>query len=149
MQLEIKELAMFSDKRGWLTEILNDKPDQTIENIHYSYSKPGAVRGNHYHKHSTEWLCVTCGSGRIVLEDNATKEKKELVVSGDSPVLVKIPPKITHSIENCASVPMHLLMIMNEKHSSTYTDTYPGHLISPTASKEVEKIKELPENLSK
>jgi len=108
---------------------LNDKTGQRIEKIHYSYSKPGSVRGNHYHKHRIEWLCVTHGSGRIILEDNVTKERKELAVSGDSPVLVKIPPKITHAIENCASVPMHLLVIVNEEHSSTDSDTYPRQII--------------------
>jgi len=72
---------------------------------------------------------VTHGSGRIILEDNVTKERKELAVSGDSPVLVKIPPKITHAIENCASVPMHLLVIVNEEHSSTDSDTYPRQII--------------------
>jgi UDP-2-acetamido-2,6-beta-L-arabino-hexul-4-ose reductase len=149
MQLEIKELAIFSDKRGWLTEILNGAPGQRIENIHYTYSEPGAVRGNHYHQHSTEWLCVTCGSARIIFEDNITKERKELIVSGDSPVLVKIPPKITHAIENCASEPMHLLVIANEKRSLTDSDTYPRQLISPATRKAVGKIKEPPEKISK
>jgi UDP-2-acetamido-2,6-beta-L-arabino-hexul-4-ose reductase len=148
MQLETKELSSFSDKRGWLTEILNDA-GQRIENIHYSYSEPGVVRGNHYHKHSTEWLCVTFGSAKIILEDNYTKERKELVVSGDSPVLVKIPPEITHAIENCSSEPMHLLVIANEKRSLTDSDTYPVLLISPATDKTAGKIKESLEKISK
>ena len=63
MQLEIKELTNVSDNRGWLTEILNNKNGQEInvKNIHYSHSLPGAIRGNHYHEHKTEWLCVTQG----------------------------------------------------------------------------------------
>jgi len=132
LQLEIKQLSKISDKRGWLTEIINDKTDQKTKNIHYSYSEPGAIRGNHYHEHKTEWLCVTYGIGRIVLEDNLTKERKELAVSGDSPVLVKIPPKITHAIENCdASLSMHLMVIMNEEYNSTDPDTYIKLLIFP------------------
>lgn len=134
MQLEITQLSKISDKRGWLIEIINDKTDQRTKNIHYSYSKPGAIRGNHYHEHKTEWLCVTYGTGRIVLEDNGTKERKELEVSGNSPVLVKIPPKITHAIENCdASLSMHLMVIMNEEYNSTDPDTYLKQLIFPKA----------------
>lgn len=130
MQLEIKQLSKISDKRGWLTEIINDKTDQRTKNIHYSYSEPGAIRGNHYHEHKTEWLCVTYGIGRIVLEDNMTKERKELEVSGNSPVLVKIPPKITHAIENCdANLSMHLMVIMNEEYDSSNPDTYLKQLI--------------------
>ena len=132
MILEIKELSKFSDKRGWLTEILNDKNGQKIGNIHYSYSKPGAVRGNHYHKRKTEWICVTFGRGRIVLEDNLTKERKELAMTGESPILIKIPPKIAHAIGNVdPSTPMHLLVIVNEETSSTDSDTYPILIISP------------------
>jgi UDP-2-acetamido-2,6-beta-L-arabino-hexul-4-ose reductase len=125
----INELSMFSDKRGWLIEILNGMSSQRIEQIHYSCSNSGAVRGNHYHKHRVEWLCVTSGTGRIVLEDNFTKERKELKVSGDSPVLIKIPPNIAHAIENIADAPMHLLVMADEKRSSTDSDTYHMQII--------------------
>ena len=129
MKYEIKELSMSSDKRGWLIEILNGVSPQRIEQIHYSCSNSGAVRGNHYHKHRVEWLCVTSGTGKIVLEDNFTKERKELTVSGDSPVLVKIPSNITHAVENLADAPMHLLVISDEKRSSSDSDTYPMPII--------------------
>jgi dTDP-4-dehydrorhamnose 3,5-epimerase-like enzyme len=129
VKYEIKELSTFSDKRGWIIEILNGVSLQRIEQLHYSCSNSGAVRGNHYHKRRVEWLCVTSGTGRIVLEDNFTKERKELTVSSDSPVLVKIPPNITHAIVNLADAPMHLLVIADEKRSSTDSDTYPMQII--------------------
>ena len=135
LQLEIKDLSTVSDKRGWLTIILNEKTGQPICNIHYSYSEPGVVRGNHYHKHKIEWVCVTCGSGRIVLEDIVAKERKEFVITGKSPVLVKIPPKVAHAIENNdPSAPMHLLSMVNEEFSSTDSDTYAMQIISPKFS---------------
>ena len=129
MKYEIKELSIFSDKRGWIIEVLNGVFPQRMEQIHYSCSNSGAIRGNHYHKHRVEWLCVTSGTGRIVLEDNFTQVRKELTVSGDSPVLVKIPPNIAHAIENLADAPMHLLVIADEKRSSTDFDTYPMKVI--------------------
>ena len=129
MKYEIKELSVFSDKRGWLIEILNGVSPQKIEQIHYSCSKSGAVRGNHYHKLRVEWLCVTSGTGRIVLEDNFTRERKELIVSGDSPVVVKISPNVAHAIENLADAPMHLLVIADEKRNSTDSDNYPMQII--------------------
>jgi dTDP-4-dehydrorhamnose 3,5-epimerase-like enzyme len=129
VKYEIKKLSMFSDKRGQLIEILNGVPPKKIEQIHYSCSNSGAVRGNHYHKRGVEWLCVTSGTGRIVLEDNFTKERKELTVSGDSPVLVEIPPNITHAIENLGDASMHLLVIADKKRSSTDFDTYPMQII--------------------
>jgi UDP-2-acetamido-2,6-beta-L-arabino-hexul-4-ose reductase len=128
MNVEVKKLALISDDRGWLTEIL--KSSELPLQVHFSFSKPSAVRGNHYHKHRVEWLCVTSGTARIIMEDNATKERKELIVTGDSPVLVKIYPDVTHAIENCASVPMHLLVIANEEPDSKDSDTYPRQIIS-------------------
>jgi len=131
MNVEVEELAIIADKRGWLTEILkNSKPPQTMEQIHLSFSRPGTIRGNHYHKNRTEWLCVINGTGRVLLEDNVTKERNELTVSGDRPALIKISPNITHAIENCGKVPMHLLVITNEKHSSEDSDTYYKQLVT-------------------
>ena len=116
MKVEIKELSIHHDERGWLTEILaSDDDSERIKQIHFALSKPGAVRGNHYHENRTELLCVTSGTGRILLEDTITHERKELMVTGDFPVLVKIFPGTIHAIENVADVPMHLLVLVDEK----------------------------------
>jgi UDP-2-acetamido-2,6-beta-L-arabino-hexul-4-ose reductase len=130
LQIQIKKLHKFSDNRGWLTEILNGEYDQKIMNIHYSYSKPGAIRGNHYHKNKTELLFVTFGRGRLVLEENVTKERKEFSIIGESPVIVEIPPEVSHAIENNdPSIPMHLLVIQKGERTSTDSDTYPRQII--------------------
>jgi UDP-2-acetamido-2,6-beta-L-arabino-hexul-4-ose reductase len=102
---------------------------EKIEQIHFAVSKPGAVRGNHYHKSRTEWLFVTSGIGRILLEDTSANERKELAVSGDTPVLVKISPGIVHAIENCSNKLMHLLVIVDEKPDSCNPDTFKRILI--------------------
>lgn len=125
MRVEIKELPLFHDQRGWLTEILaSDDKSEGIKQIHFAISKPGAIRGNHYHKKRTEWLCVTSGTGRIFLEDIHTHERKKLIVSGDTPVLVKISPGITHAIENISDVPVHLLVIVDKKINPDNSDTH-------------------------
>jgi UDP-2-acetamido-2,6-beta-L-arabino-hexul-4-ose reductase len=129
MKVEIRNLEIIADNRGWLAEILKNEFPQTIEQIHFSFSKPGTVRGNHYHKHRIEWLFVTCGTGKVFLEDNLTKERSELTVSGDCPVLIKIFPNVTHTIVNSESMPMHLLVITNEKHGSEDSDTYHKQLV--------------------
>jgi UDP-2-acetamido-2,6-beta-L-arabino-hexul-4-ose reductase len=125
LRVEIKDLSLLRDKRGWLTEIIAiDGDSEKIAQIHFAVSNPGAVRGNHYHKSRTEWLCVTSGTGRIMLEDSSTNERKELIVTGDSPVLVKISPGIVHAIENCSDMFMHLLVVVDEKPDSANSDTF-------------------------
>ena len=135
MQIHIKKLPKVSDNRGWLTEILNFENSQKIVNIHYSYSKPAAIRGNHYHKNKTELLCVKFGRGKLVLEENVSKERKELSMIGESPVLVEIPPEVAHAIENNdPNIPMHLLVIQKGESTSTDSDTYPRQIISQKSS---------------
>lgn len=124
MNVEVRELSLIADERGWLAEILNSEPPVTIGVVHFSVSKKGAVRGNHFHRIKTEWLLVTSGAGTAFFEDNATKEKSELTASGIRPVLIKISPNITHAIVNSGDEPMHLIAIESEKYSSESPDTY-------------------------
>jgi UDP-2-acetamido-2,6-beta-L-arabino-hexul-4-ose reductase len=123
MNVDIKKLEIKADKRGWLTEVLKSGP-VAIEQVHFSVSNPGAVRGNHYHKSRIEWMLVTNGTGKINLEDYVTKEKSELFVSGECPVLIKICPNIMHTISNNGREPMHLLILTSEKHEQPDTDTF-------------------------
>ena len=130
MNVVVKKLSLIADDRGWLAEILKNELPEPIRQIHFSFSKQGVVRGNHYHKHRIEWLFVTSGCGQIFLEENVTGEKSMLAVSGDCPVLIKILPNVTHAIVNCGSEPMHLIVIASEIHSSKDPDTYYKLLIS-------------------
>jgi UDP-2-acetamido-2,6-beta-L-arabino-hexul-4-ose reductase len=130
MNVEVRELSLIADERGWLAEILNSEAPITIGQIHFSVSKIGAVRGNHYHSHKTEWLFITSGTGKAFFEDNATKEKRELTASGNHPVLIKISPNTTHAIVNSGNEPMHLIAIQSEKYTSESPDTY-RNLIFP------------------
>jgi UDP-2-acetamido-2,6-beta-L-arabino-hexul-4-ose reductase len=130
LQIKTKKLTKVYDNRGWLTEIFNGKNDQKIVNIHYCYSKPGVIRGNHYHKNKTELLYVTFGKGRLVLEENVTKERKEISMTGESPALVEIPPEVAHAIENNdSSKPMHLLVIEKGESNLTDADTFSREII--------------------
>lgn len=123
LHLEVKELSVFSDNRGWLAELLKSDLEK-IEQVHFSVSKPGVARGNHFHKKRLEWMFVSSGIAKLNLEDRQTKEKKELSLSGDHPVLVKIYPGITHTILNTGETPMHLFILTSEKHSTPDTDTF-------------------------
>jgi dTDP-4-dehydrorhamnose 3,5-epimerase len=124
MNVITKKLELIADHRGWLTEVLKSDPSVTIEQVHFSISNPGTIRGNHYHKRRVEWMFVTNGTGKITLEDNVTKEKSELAVSGECPVLIKICPNVMHTIVNDGSRPMHLLILTSEKHGQLDTDTF-------------------------
>jgi UDP-2-acetamido-2,6-beta-L-arabino-hexul-4-ose reductase len=123
MKVDTKKLEVIADNRGWLAEVLKSNP-VSIEQVHFSVSNPGAVRGNHYHKSRIEWMFVTNGTGKTTLEDKVTKEKSELSVSGERPLLIKISPDVMHTIVNDGSRPMHLLILTSENHGQRDTDTF-------------------------
>jgi UDP-2-acetamido-2,6-beta-L-arabino-hexul-4-ose reductase len=126
MKKDVKKLELIADSRGWLTEVLKSGSETGIEQVHFSVTKPGAVRGKHYHKNRIEWMFVTNGTGKVTLEDNVTKEISELDVTGDCPVLIKICPNVTHTILNNGNLPMHLLVLTSAKHEQPDSDTFYG-----------------------
>jgi UDP-2-acetamido-2,6-beta-L-arabino-hexul-4-ose reductase len=123
MNATIKQLTLISDNRGYLTEVLKSG-SEAIEQVHFSVSKPGVTRGNHYHKLRIEWMFVSSGIGKISLLENLSGEQQVLTVSGDIPMLVTIYPNITHTIVNCGTKPMHLFILTSKKHGNPDTDTF-------------------------
>ena len=95
----------YSRDDGWLTELLSASLDDVpFTNIH-SYLviiKPNKYRAMHYHKVKEEWLALTSGKIKLVLENIKTKEKEFLVLDEDSKDynLVYIPPNIAHVVKN-------------------------------------------------
>lgn len=57
MKIEHKKIN-FKDKRGTITDIFTNSPKDHATII---FSKKGAVRGNHYHKKSTQYTFVVSG----------------------------------------------------------------------------------------
>ena len=130
MKAELKNIEKHTDERGWLVEILrDDEIKEEIKQVYFSTSKPGAIRGNHYHTRKVEWFSVVKGKAKLVLEDNDSKERKELILSEDNPAIVKITPHITHAIQNIGDDEMYLIVIVNEVFNPDDADTFFVNLI--------------------
>lgn len=56
----------FSDERGRIVDILEGEPIDSATIIH---SNAGAVRGNHVHQETYQWVYVVTGSLLYVVED--------------------------------------------------------------------------------
>lgn len=125
MNIEIKSLEKHEDERGYLLEILkSDEINEGIQQIYFSTSKPGAVRGGHYHKKKIEWFCAVKGTAKLFLENIITKEEKEIILHHDKPTVVKVLPNIWHSLENIGGTEMHLIVVSNIVFDSDDPDTY-------------------------
>jgi len=105
--LEIRELSIYEDNRGWLCEILRDDESEFRPVMSYlSMTKPGLVRGPHEHIKQTDFFCFI-GRFRIYLWDNrktsATYGEKKIAETTDIPTIAVVPPGIVHAYKNIDS----------------------------------------------
>ena len=115
-------LVKVSDDRGSLAEFLKSP---TAGQLFVSRTRPGAVRGNHYHHTKTEKFFVVEGEGIVRFRRvDGTGEVLEYPVSGTDFRVVDIPPDYTHSIENVGSGELVVIFWASEIFDSESPDTY-------------------------
>ncbi|NLP21340.1 MAG: SDR family oxidoreductase [Erysipelotrichaceae bacterium] len=115
------ELKMNVDNRGSFTEFLrSDDRGQVSINI----SKPGIVKGNHWHHTKNEKFLVVKGEGIIRFRQIYSDEIIEYKVSDKKLEVVDIPTGYTHNIENVGETDMVTVMWANEAFDPENPDTY-------------------------
>lgn len=114
-------LKMNVDQRGSFTEIF-----RTADRGQFSVniSKPGVVKGQHWHHTKSEKFCVVSGRGVIRFRKIDSEEVLEYFVSGDKIEVVDIPVGYTHNIENLGDTDLVTFMWCNELFDSERPDTY-------------------------
>lgn len=125
MKINKTLLQKKEDRRGWLVENVDPKVRNSMKHFLISTSKPGAVRGQHYHKRKTEWIVIIQGQARIYLEDLDTNEKTQLKVSGEKPEMIEARPMLAHAIENIGKKELYLLAVASEPLDPNDQDTFP------------------------
>lgn len=109
------------DNRGSFSELVrtNDSGQFSV-----SFSKPGIVRGNHYHNTKMERFIVIKGKAKISFKKVNSDEHIEFTVSEDKLQVVTIPVGYTHNIENIGDNEMILFIWCNELFDQSHPDTY-------------------------
>ncbi|MDO9630157.1 MAG: capsular polysaccharide biosynthesis protein CapF [Acholeplasmataceae bacterium] len=113
-------LKMNIDQRGSFTEFIKT-PDRGQVSI--NISKPGIVKGNHWHHTKNEKFLVVSGYGVIRFRNVLTDHVIEYRVSGEKLEVIDIPPGYTHNIENLGSTDMVTVMWANEYFNPDRPDT--------------------------
>lgn len=114
-------LKMNIDNRGSFTEMLKTcERGQVSVNI----SKPGIVKGNHWHNTKNEKFIVVSGKALIKFRKIDSDKVIEYYVSGDKIEVVDIPVGYTHSIENIGDTDLVTIMWANEIFNPDKPDTY-------------------------
>ena len=115
------DLNMHCDNRGSFTEFLRTpERGQVSVNI----SKPGIVKGNHWHHTKNEKFLVVKGEGIIRFRQIFSDEVIEYRVSGEKLQVVDIPCGYTHNIENVGEADMVTVMWANESFDPEHPDTF-------------------------
>ena len=115
-------LDRISDERGFFSVFLK-APD--CGQVSINVTKPGAVKGNHWHHTKTEKFLVVSGQGVIRFRDVGGEEVREYHVSGDAYTVLDIPPGCTHSIANTGTTDLVTIMWANEMFDKNAPDTFP------------------------
>ncbi len=115
------DLKMNSDERGSFTEILKTLNDGQVS---VNISKPGIIKGNHYHHTKTEKFVVVSGECEIKFRKIGAKEIFAYKVNGEKIQAVDIPPGYTHSIKNIGTTDSVTIMWASEIFDKDNPDTY-------------------------
>jgi len=116
-----QKLYLNIDNRGTLFEIVKEN---TGGQSYFSVTKPGIVRGNHFHTRKIERFCVVSGNAIIRLRKIGSKEIYEYQVSGENPVVIDMPIYFSHNIENNGNSDLLTFFWSNEIFDPNNTDTY-------------------------
>ena len=109
-----------ADERGSFTELV-----RTLDSGQFSVSttKPGFVRGNHYHHTKLERFIVVKGKARVEFESIIEGAKHEFFVDENNIQIVTMPVGYIHSIKNIGDEDMILLIWGSELFNPDRPDT--------------------------
>ena len=113
-------LDIKADERGSLAEFIKAP---AFGQIFISRTKPGVVRGNHYHHTKAEKFVVVEGKAIIRFRHIDRGEVIEHCVRGEEYRVLDIPPGFTHSIENVGTSDLVTLFWASEVFDPKRPDT--------------------------
>lgn len=90
-----KNLEVFQDDRGIIADVFYN---HDINHVAYISSEPNVIRGNHYHKETTQHILITKGSLEYWYKDFGSNEPSKMYLAkvGD---LVSTKPYEIHALK--------------------------------------------------
>lgn len=115
-------LVRHADERGSFFECIRERNGGQVS---FSTTKPGILRGEHFHFTKVERFLVLSGEAVIRVRKLYDDTVHEFHVSGEKPVFVDMPTYYTHNIENTGTSELTTLFWINEFFDPDNPDTYP------------------------
>lgn len=115
------DLKMNIDNRGSFTEFIRTLHGGQVS---VNVSKPGIIKGNHWHHSKNEKFLVVSGDGLIRFRELGSDNIIEYFVSGEKLQVVDIPTGYAHSIVNTGENDLITIIWVNECFDPVKPDTY-------------------------
>lgn len=116
----------FADARGFVFEPIGEDLLIQQRNVHVVLTRPGAIRGNHFHRLGTETL-VVCGPARVTIRSG--EDTETFTVPTDATYRVTIPPGVSHAIQNVGETDSLLVAFNTIPHDPEHPDLVPDLLL--------------------
>ena len=126
MSVEFGELILHADDRGVVFEPVDLEQLVLQRNAHVVVSRPGVVRGNHYHLQGTEIIAVM-GPALVRFKEN--EENRDIEVPADKVYQFTFPPHVPHAIKNSGNQSNLLVAFNTCTHDPENPDTVAEILI--------------------
>ena len=101
--VKIKKIERFFDDRGFFSEVVKSGEEvfKEIKQTSYTETYPGVIKAFHWHEKQYDIWFPVKGNIQIVLydlrADSPTKGETQVIYAGENnPLVVLIPPKVTH-----------------------------------------------------
>ena len=111
----VKPLKSIPDERGFFTEVMRKDwkglfQDDTVAQSNMSISYPGVIRAWHRHlRGQTDYFLALKGAIKICAYDEKTQELDEIVSTGKSLQIVRMPGNYWHGFKVVGNKPAMLL----------------------------------------
>jgi dTDP-4-dehydrorhamnose 3,5-epimerase len=125
----LKRLAVHSDDRGFLMEVLraDDPGFATVKQTTYTEAYPGVIKAFHWHKRQVDIWFFAKGMAQVVLYDlrpeSATHRQTDVLVMGErAPALLAIPIGVAHGYRVLGNQPAGLFYHTSETYDPADPD---------------------------
>jgi UDP-2-acetamido-2,6-beta-L-arabino-hexul-4-ose reductase len=127
-------LKLHEDNRGSFVETMRLNSGGQVS---FSRTKPGIIRGDHFHTRKAERFAVIKGRALIELRKIGSDKVMSFELDGDQPACVDMPIWHTHNIKNIGGDDLYTIFWINEQYDQTDPDTFYEMVnIAPLVGKE-------------
>ncbi len=120
-------LHVIADARGFVFEPMPANALSYQKNAHIVISKPGVVRGNHYHIEGEETLAVM---GPALIRIRTDDDIQDIRIPEGEAYRFIFPPGVSHAIQNLSNQSNVLVAFNTIKHDPQNLDTVRDVLIN-------------------